>query len=226
MGQTVIKLDPFHVLDDHTDGLNPFDVFALARADVVTDGQMLAHLLAIGNQNGREPFWDLNGCGLLAGVITYVATVKEPALRNLNEVCKILSSDDVVYNLAVVLDTVGKQLNKHSHQEISSFLQMPDMTRGGVLATAESYIKPFLSDRVEATLAASSFPIADVVEGKPLSIYLILPPDKLQSHKALVKLWIGTLLKAITSRSEARCSVRSSSSMSAASSATSRSSRR
>src|ERR1700733_11903666 len=34
MGQPVIKLDPFHVLDEHTDGLNPFDVFDLARADI------------------------------------------------------------------------------------------------------------------------------------------------------------------------------------------------
>ncbi len=25
-----------------------------------------------------------------------------------------------------------------------------------------------------------------------------MPPDKLQSHKALLKLWVGTLLKAIT----------------------------
>jgi len=203
MGQQVVKLDPFHVLDDWSDGLNPFDVFTLPRADIVTDGQMLAHLLAAGNLNGREPFWDLNGCGLLTGVITYVATVKEPAERNLNEVCKVLTSDDVVYNLAVVLDTVGKRLKKHSYQEIASFLQMPDMTRGGVLATAESYIKPFLSERVEATFAKSAFPVSDVVEGKPLSIYLILPPDKLQSHKALLKLWVGTLLKAITSRSEA-----------------------
>ena len=32
---------------------------------------------------------------------------------------------------------------------------------------------------------------------------MILPPDKLQSHKALLKLWVGTLLKAITTRTEA-----------------------
>lgn len=203
MGQQVVKLDPFQVLGESSDGLNPFDIFDLPRGDVVTDGQMLAHLLAVGNQNGREPFWDINGCGLLTGVITYIATVKEPADRNLNEVCRVLTRDDVVYNLAVVLDTVGKQLKKHAYQEIASFLQMPEVTRGGVLATAESYLRPFLSERVEATLAKSAFPLADVVDGKPLSIYIVVPPDKLQSHKALLKLWVGTLLKAITNRQEA-----------------------
>jgi type IV secretion system protein VirD4 len=102
-----------------------------------------------------------------------------------------------------VLDTVGKRLNKATRQEIAAFLQMPEVTRGGVLATADSYLKPFLSERVEASLAKSSFSLNDVREGKPLSIYLIVPPDKLQSHKGLLKLWVGTLLKAITSRTQA-----------------------
>ena len=83
--------------------------------------------------------------------------MKEPAQRNLNEVCQLLMSDDVVYNLAVVLDTVGKRLNKACYQEIASFLQMPELTRGGVLATADSYLRPFLSERVEAALASPPF---------------------------------------------------------------------
>ncbi len=203
MGQHVVKLDPFHVVEDSTDGLNPFDLFSLPGADVTTDAQMLSHLIASGIQSSREPFWDLNGCGLVTGVITYVSLVMEPDKRNLNKVCEVLMSDDVVYNLAVVLDTVGKRLNKASRQEIAAFLQMPEVTRGGVLATADSYLKPFLSERVETSLAQSSFSLHDVRDGKPLSIYLIVPPDKLQSHKGLLKLWVGTLLKAITSRTSA-----------------------
>jgi hypothetical protein len=95
--------------------------------------------------------------------------------------------------------TVGKVLNKTARQEIATFLQMPDVTRGGLLATADSYLKPFLSERVEASLERSTFALTDVREGRPLSIYLIIPPDKLQSHKGLLKFWVSTLLRAITS---------------------------
>ena len=35
-----------------------------------------------------------------------------------------------------------------------------------------------------------------------MSIYIIVPPDKLTSHRALIKLWVGVLLKTITSREE------------------------
>ena len=63
MGQQVVKLDPFRVIDDTTDGMNPFDVFTHPGGDIVSDGQMLAHLLAAGITNGREPF----GTSMVAG---------------------------------------------------------------------------------------------------------------------------------------------------------------
>lgn len=40
----------------------------------------------------------------------------------------------------------------------------------------------------------------DVYEGKPLSIFIVIPPEKLDSHKVLLRLWIGTLLTAVTRR--------------------------
>jgi type IV secretion system protein VirD4 len=110
-------------------------------------------------------------------------------------------SDDVFYQLAVLLDTHEKTMNRMARDEMLAFLQMPDReTRPSVLAVAHSYIKAFLSERVARTLEKSSFPLSDVVNGKPLSIYLIIPPNKLRSHRALLILWIGTLLQAITSR--------------------------
>jgi type IV secretion system protein VirD4 len=109
-------------------------------------------------------------------------------------------ADDTVYNLAVILDTQGKTMNRMAHDEIAAFLQTADVTRSGMLATALAYIKPFLSQRMSAALSNSTFDIRDVVSGAPLTIYMVLPPDKLTSHKALLKMWVGTLLKALTSR--------------------------
>jgi type IV secretion system protein VirD4 len=53
---------------------------------------------------------------------------------------------------------------------------------------------------VSKTLETSSFELADLVEGKPLTIYIIIPPEKMDSHRSLLRLWIGTLLTAVTSR--------------------------
>ncbi len=50
------------------------------------------------------------------------------------------------------------------------------------------------------TLESSSFDLQDIVNGEPLSIYIVIPPEKLESHKALLRLWVNTLLTAVISR--------------------------
>ena len=41
-----------------------------------------------------------------------------------------------------------------------------------------------------------------MIDGEPMTIYIIIPPTKLESHRSLLRLWIGTLLMAITMRKE------------------------
>jgi len=56
------------------------------------------------------------------------------------------------------------------------------------------------SAEVAATLKASTFRLQDVVEGRPLSIFIVIPPHKLESHRGLLRLWVGTLLTAVIRR--------------------------
>ncbi|NJO99220.1 MAG: type IV secretory system conjugative DNA transfer family protein [Pleurocapsa sp. CRU_1_2] len=201
MGHQVIKLDPFGVIDSESDRLNPFDIFRLKNADLETDAQVLAELLTTGNKSFKEPFWDLSAKGLYSGLISHVQTLYPHQQRNLNSVRKLLINQDVTIGLAKILDNFGDRMNQMAHDEIAAFLMMPEQnTKPSVLATAVSYIKFMMSDRVARTLENSSFSLNDVVAGKPLSIYIIIPPDKLKSHQALLRLWIGTLFKAFTSR--------------------------
>jgi type IV secretion system protein VirD4 len=200
MGQRVVRLDPCQVIGPDGDTLNPFDVFSLDNADLETDAQMLAEWLSQGNRGTREPFWDNQASALHSALITHVAAAHAEPERNLEAVRRFLMGDDTVYNLAVLLDTQGKTMNRMAREEIASFLQTADVTRSGILSTALAYIKPFLSPRMAGVLGSSTFPLRDVIAGAPLSIYMILPPDKLRSHKALLKMWVGTFLKALTSR--------------------------
>ena len=199
LGQRVIRLDPFRITGTDTDALNPLDVLTLPQCDLESESHWLASLLANGQRGSREPFWDESAIALLAGIITYLGT-ENSENRHLNQLRRMLHADDTVYNLAVLLDTAGKSMNVVAKQEIAAVLQTPDVTRGGILSTAISFLKVFASRQVADSLGASSFDLQDVIEGTPLTIYLIIPPDKLDSHRALLKLWIGTLLKAIVGR--------------------------
>lgn len=203
IGHRVIKLDPFRLVDDDSDSLNPFDVFSLPRADVEIEAQTLAAMLSTGHRFSKDPFWDNSAGGLVSGVIAYLAGTKSVPSedRNLDKVCDLLTTDDVVYNLAVLLDTVGKEMPRLAYREISSFLQQSEReTRPSILGTAQNYLKAFGGAQVSATLKPSSFNLADIVQSKPVTIYLIIPPDRIDSHKSLIRLWVATLLKAVLSR--------------------------
>jgi type IV secretion system protein VirD4 len=203
MGHRVVRLDPFGSIDANSDALNPLDIFDLAKADVETDAQTLASMLSSGLRFSKDPFWDCAACGLISGVIAYLAGTPgvEKKDRNLGKVCEILQGDDTVYNLAVLLDTVGSKMPRLAYRELSSFLQQAEKeTRPSILGTALNYIKAFGSEQVGRTLQNSTFKLSDVVDSKPLTIYLVIPPDRMDSHKALIRLWVGTLLKAVLSR--------------------------
>lgn len=197
MGHTVVRLDPFRVIDQDSDALNPFDLLKGLEGPALESAcQDVAGLLP--GFNSFTDVWENAAFGLLSGVIGYLAVV--PERQNFADLYSTFHTDDVVYNLAVVLDTIGKRIPKMSYTEISAFLQKADAERSRVLTSITSQLKALSSQETQKALGTSSFPLTDVIEGKPVSIYLIVPPAKLPSHFSLLRIWIGTLLHCVMGR--------------------------
>lgn len=200
MGQEVRVLDPFGVLGRKTDCLNPFDLFERPGALIDADAEMLAALLAGDAGFHKEPFWDNWGRSLMSGVIAAVAQTSPRDQRHFGKVREILMSDDAVYNLASLIEGHA-DLNRLSKQNISSFLPITEQTRSGILSTAQSYLKVVNSDSALKSLkGTSSIKLASVREGDPMTIYIVIPPDKLESHGALLRLWVGALMLTVMGR--------------------------
>lgn len=200
MGQSVHVIDPFGLVTDKTDSLNPMDAFGIAGVDPSALAMDVAKQLSGGGQSLKDPFWDIRGHDLAAGVISAVASTAEPADRSLKKVRGYLKSDDTVYNLAVLLDTQGGKLHRFAYEEISSFLQTEDRCRSGIHATACSYFSVIGSDAAQKTVMSSTIDLQAVARGEPMTIYLVVPPSKLASHAALFRLWTSALLSAVLSR--------------------------
>ncbi|MEW4529998.1 type IV secretory system conjugative DNA transfer family protein [Maioricimonas sp. JC845] len=200
LGHRVIKLDPFGVIDDETDSLNPLDLCQLPGSEIATESQAIAEMLSSGLRGTREPFWDLNGTAFAAGLIALAATQGDDAHCNLSYVLDRLTADDIGIDLEKILEAPGNKISPLAYREIASVLQMPDLTRGGVIATTKSYFASLNSAPVRRAMDTSTFSLQDVTDGKPLSIYLIVPANRMQSHRVVLKLWVGTLLAALFSR--------------------------
>jgi len=200
MGHEVRVIDPFGVVSDKSDSLNPMDAFDVPGIDPSSLAMDVAKQLSGGGLSLKEPFWDIRGHDLAAGVISAVASTAGPADRSLKKVRGYLKSDDTVYNLAVLLDTQGGKLHRFAYEEISSFLQTEDRCRSSIHATACSYFSVIGSDAAQKTVISSTIDLQAVARGEPMTIYLVVPPSKLASHAALFRLWTSALMSAVLSR--------------------------
>jgi type IV secretion system protein VirD4 len=202
LGHRVAILDPFGITAKRTDRLNPLDVFALEGSQTESDAEMLASQLSEGHFVKDDPFWSDNACGLISGLIAYIVAGRPSEEHHFNALRSFIYSDDLDYNMAVVLDQKkhGTQL---AYDEFVSYLRhASERTRPSVLSTATTFIKALSSEQVARTLVNSTISLQSVLNGDPVDVFITIPPEKQKSHRALTRLWIGTLLTAVMRRKQ------------------------
>ncbi|MDF1812981.1 MAG: type IV secretory system conjugative DNA transfer family protein, partial [Verrucomicrobiales bacterium] len=207
LGNEVVMIDPFGIVTKNPSTFNPFDILPFTDLGVEEFSLMFPGLLHPDRDYSqtREPFWDLRGDELIAGATAYMMSVLPEEERTITTLRKLLKSGDVIYELAVVLDKYGKEMPPMAYENLSSFISTEDKCRSGILATAQQHFAIYADPLVEKSLGSTSFDIGDFRDGSPMTIYLILPTNRLNSHQALLRIWMSSiisLLKSRTSRPE------------------------
>lgn len=199
----VVILDPFKLVKKRSDRLNPMEVCNMLPQSTEQNAMMLTEQLHHGYQGFKsDPYWDNTADALISGLIAHILDDKPNNQRNFATLRNMLAQDDIDYSLAVILDTMGKSMNKFAYQEISQYLQIPsDKTRPCVLSTAQQHIKIFGDPSVcNVVKGESTFDVNAFIEGEPMTIYIVIPPTKLRTHSALLRLWISSLLFGLLER--------------------------
>jgi type IV secretion system protein VirD4 len=199
MGQRIVVLDPFLQVMAVSDSLNPLDLLRLPRSDIDSDSEMLASLLGVGHEFSSDPYWGTMANGLSAALIAHIASYP-PKERHLGHLRRWLFRHEMDMAIARMLDE-QEVFSRMARDKFIAYLAAPsDRTRPCIRTMACSYINSLCSDAVESCLDQSTFSLLDVYDGKPLTVYIVIPPDKLESHRALLRLWVGTLLTVVTRR--------------------------
>ena len=161
---------------------NPMDWISKKPGQMVDDVQKICNFLL-----PEQEFWQNEARALLTGIMLYlVAADDKPA--TLGEVVRTLRNDDVVYNLAVVLDTMGKKIHPVSYMNIASYLQKPDKERGSVTSTANSSLELWANPLIDTTTATSDFNLHEF-KLKPHTCYVGLTPDNITRLKPLMSMF-------------------------------------
>jgi len=161
---------------------NPLDWISDKPGQMVDDVQKICNLIL-----PEQEFWQNEARSLMLGVILYLVAVPEK-VNSFGEVVRTMRSDDVVYNLAVVLDTIGKRIHPVAYMNIAAFLQKADKERSGVISTLNSGLELWANPLIDATTARSDFDM-QMLKKKKMSVFCGVTPDNLKRLEPLLKVF-------------------------------------
>lgn len=168
--------------DGMTHCYNPIDWVSSKPGQMVDDVQKISALLL-----PEQEFWQNEARSLFVGVVLYLLAVPEK-VKSFGEVVRTLRSDDVIYNLAVVLDTIGKQIHPVAYMNIAAFLQKADKERSGVISTLNSSLELWANPLIDTATASSDFNVMQFKKIKH-TLYVGLTPDNIQRLQPLMQIF-------------------------------------
>ena len=168
--------------DGRTHCYNPLDWISAKPGQMVDDVQKICNLIL-----PEQEFWQNEARSLLLGVILYLCAVPDKPC-SFGEVVRTMRSDDVVYSLAVVLDTIGKKIHPVSYMNIAAFLQKADKERSGVVSTLNSGLELWANPLIDTATASSDFDLQQMKK-QLTSVFCAVTPDNLQRLEPLLKVF-------------------------------------
>jgi type IV secretion system protein VirD4 len=195
MGHRCILLDPYRTVTEEPDSFNPLDFISPESELAIDDCRDVAEALVVRTGQEKDPFWNDAAETWLTAMSALLINLKPDIAANLSEL-KTLVSDTTLMKQAIVkmiesdawdgvLARLGHTLTHSQDKELNS-----------TLTSTNRHLRFIDSPAIAASTAASSFDPAGLLTGK-MTIYLILPPDRIRSQSGLLRLWVGSLFRAV-----------------------------
>lgn len=181
MGQEVFVWNPANP-DGFTHCYNPIDWVSPKPGQMVDDVQKIGNLIM-----PEKEFWNNEARSLFLGVVLYLLAVPDK-VKSFGEVVRTMRSDDVVYNLAVVLDTIGQDIHPVGYMNIAAFLQKADKERSGVISTMNSNLELWANPLIDTATASSDFNILNFKK-TPTTVFVGVTPDNLKRLQPLLQIF-------------------------------------
>lgn len=217
-GHEISVLDPFHALPEtffrglgttrHT--LNPLQMAMASIEDFADDAMGFAEICSDLPKHGNfDPFWPRSGQALVAtacGLVTVRSRLMGKALpddASPGGVFNELMAGDLDYRWAVFLDSFGghEALPAWIRLGMESHLSHEDKVRASIRSEAVSMVRIYGTARMQSATTSTTAPIPTLRNGGAVTLYAVLPPERLLSHGAYLRATLNSLLVQMTRRS-------------------------
>ncbi len=193
LGQ-VFELAPFKDTDTPTACYNPFDFIRKGSQYEVDDTRLIAEMLVVPERHEAN-HWEREARTLITGLILHITQLPERRKQNLGYLRQLLMDDLEGFDL-----TLAAMMN-NPHPVVSriasGFSQKEPKERSAVVSTAQGATEAFKSPLLARMTANSSFSLEDL-KTQTISLFLVIPPEYLDTYRPFLRLMIGLCTAAMT----------------------------
>ena len=158
------------------------------------------HFDALEDTNTYESIYHRAAISLLCAVAGYQITVST-GRSSITELIDRFFTDDIVYQLAGLLDTRKKEISPNNYSIITSFLQLTDKERSIVLSRIQDAFYGFNCQVAQRAIDKTSFDLEQFLDGHSL-MFIEIPLQYKTTLCPVARLWIASLVQLFSVHSE------------------------
>lgn len=197
---TVHIINPWRELEGTFKGLgftpatyNPLDVLDRNDDGAVATAQAMANAICPVPPGAKDSFWQGSASSMLTAVLLWLTDQpgETKTLARAREIVT-LTRKKLKEEYLVKMAASGA-FDGAIRENAAPFIDMAEDTYSGVMSSLAEATK-FLSDPlVKKATAASTFSMADLIR-EPTSVYLVIPPDKIDTQRTWLRLVIAAAM--------------------------------
>ena len=195
-GHDVVILDPFKVVTQTPDTFNPLEFISADDPTALDQCRALAEALVVRTGQEKDPHWNDAAEIWIAAMLAVTAAFGEGEGKSLQSVRSLLTNPqkmEAAIELMCASDVWGGMLARMGHQ----LTHYKDKELNSTLTSTNRHVRFADTLAIADSTKRSSFDPAGLLKGRGMTVYLVLPPEHMRTQSALLRLWIGSLLRAV-----------------------------
>ena len=193
MGQTVHVLDPFGDTGLPSARLNPFDLLRATKRPTDHAGMLLNVLADTSRGECRDPFWSQSGNALMQALLIHLMESTPSSQWNVAAWLRLFPSENKrTKEMAERMALSDNAVVRSQVRVIKEYLQ-EHVTARDIVSHASTVAASLRGNVIAAAMEKTDIDFAALQRGDPMTIYLVIPPNRLDIARPLLRAWLMTL---------------------------------
>ncbi len=200
-GRKVVLLNPWDLLSLGQMRYNPLDLLKPGK-NLSDDVQLIAEAIVPTTAGGDQDHFDNRARAFISGLLLHIVTgedVKERTLETLWKWLRLTNEEwiELLADMSLNKSPDAGEIVQAAANEIIALMKTSEREYGSVMSSAQKFTDFLKSPALrEGMKGSDEFSSADLANGN-VTVYVIIPADRLKSHSQWLRLVVTSLMRAV-----------------------------